>query len=293
MLEVRDQVVSYGAIQAVRGVSLTASPGAITAIVGANGAGKSSLPRAVSGLAPVRSGQILWDGIDITRVSPSRRAALRLAHAMEGRRIFRHLSIEENLQLAWQLGRRRNTSDAAGARVFATFPILRERRRVHAGLLSGGQQQMMIVSSAAICDPTYLLLDESSLGLAPIIVRDLRVLYSTLTRGRLAEQIAALALKVLAHGYVFREGRIVRDGPSRELADTDLVPALSSAYLYCNREDRVMSRFDSYAAKYSSIHMRRENGILEMRLHTDNGPLRWGLVPTPSPTWRMTATTAW
>ncbi len=236
MLEVRDLVVSYGAIQAVRGVSLTASPGAITAIVGANGAGKSSLLRAISGLAPVRSGQILLDGKDITRVSPSRRAALGLAHAMEGRRIFRQLSGEEDLQLAGQCGRRRNTWDAALARVFATFPVLREKRRVHAGLLSGGQQQMMIVSSATICDPSYLLLDEPSLGLAPIIVNEIYAFFTQRcheegTTVLLAEQMAALALKVSAHGYVFRQGRIVRGGPSRELVDTGLVAALSSAYL--------------------------------------------------------------
>lgn len=236
MLEIRDLVVSYGAIEAVRGISLTAAPGAITAIVGANGAGKSSLMRAISGLAPVRSGQILLDGTDITRVSPSRRAALGLAHAMEGRRIFRQLTVEENLQLAWQFGRRRNSWSDALARVFATFPILREKRRTQAGLLSGGQQQMMIVSAATICDPSYLLLDEPSLGLAPIIVNEIYAFFTercreTGTTVLLAEQMAALALTVSTHGYVLRRGRIVREGPSKELVDTGLVAALSSAYL--------------------------------------------------------------
>ncbi|MGE0420410.1 MAG: ATP-binding cassette domain-containing protein, partial [Acetobacteraceae bacterium] len=107
MLEIRDLAVSYGAVEAVRGISLTAAPGAITAIVGANGAGKSSLLRAITGLAPIKGGQVLLDGKDITHVSPSRRAQMGLAHAMEGRRIFRQLTVEENLQLAWQFGRRR------------------------------------------------------------------------------------------------------------------------------------------------------------------------------------------
>jgi len=236
MLEVRDLVVSYGAIEAVRGVSLTAAPGAITAIVGANGAGKSSLLRAISGLAPVRGGQILLDGKDITSIAANRRAALGLAHAMEGRRIFRQLSVEENLQLAWQFGRRRNAWDGALDRVFTTFPILKEKRRSQAGLLSGGQQQMLIVSAATIGNPSYLLLDEPSLGLAPIIVQEIYAFFTERCREDgttvlLAEQMAALALKVSAHGHVLRQGKVVREGPSQELIDSGLVAALSSAYL--------------------------------------------------------------
>lgn len=236
MLEVRDLVVSYGVVEAVRGISLTAATGAITAIVGANGAGKSSLLRAISGLAPVRSGQVLLDGQDITRLSPSRRSKLGLSHAMEGRRIFRQLSVEENLRLAWQFGRRRNSWDSALARAFDTFPVMKEKRRVQAGLLSGGQQQMVIVSAATICDPSYLLLDEPSLGLAPIIVNEIYAFFTARCREDgttvlLAEQMATLALKVSAHGYVFRQGRIVHAGSSRELVETGLVAALSSAYL--------------------------------------------------------------
>ena len=236
MLEIRDLVVSYGAIEAVRGVTMTAAPAAITAIVGANGAGKSSLMRAVSGLAPVRSGQILLDGKDITSVSASRRSQLGLAHAMEGRRIFRQLSVEENLQLAWQFGRRRNTWATALERVFNTFPILMEKRRTQAGLMSGGQQQMLIVSAATICNPAYLLLDEPSLGLAPIIVQEIYTFFTERCREDgttvlLSEQMAALALKVSVHGYVLRQGKVVREGPSQELIDSGLVAALSSAYL--------------------------------------------------------------
>ena len=236
MLELRNLIVSYGAIEAVRGVSLTAAPGAITAIVGANGAGKSSLLRAISGLAPVQGGQILLEGQDLTRMPASRRTRLGLTHAMEGRRIFRQLTVEENLQLFWQFGRRRNAWAQAIERVFATFPILKEKRRTQAGLLSGGQQQMVIVSAATIGNPSYLLLDEPSLGLAPIIVQEIYNFFTERCREDgttvlLAEQMAALALKVSAHGYVLRQGSVVRDGSSRELLETGLVAALSAAYL--------------------------------------------------------------
>ena len=236
MLEVRDLVVSYGAIEAVRGISITAQSGTIAAVVGANGAGKSSLLRAISGLAPVRSGQILLDGKDITRVPASQRAKLGLSHAMEGRRIFRQLTVEENLQLAWQFGRRRNAWASAVERVFATFPILQEKRRTQAGLLSGGQQQMMIVSAATICEPSHLLLDEPSLGLAPLIVQEIYRFITTSCEAHgttvlLAEQMAKLALNVSQYGYVLRQGRVVREGASRELVETGIVAVLSAAYL--------------------------------------------------------------
>lgn len=236
MLEVNDLVVSYGAVEAVRGVSLQAAPGAITAIVGANGAGKSSLLRAITGLAPIRSGQVRLDGQDITRVPASQRAQLGLAHAMEGRRIFRQLTVEENLRLAWKFGRRRNEWSGALERVFQTFPILKEKRRSDAGLLSGGQQQMLIVSAATICEPSYLLLDEPSLGLAPIVVREIYAFFTERCRENgttvlLAEQMAAMALNVSSYGYVLRQGQVVREGPSVELVNSGLIAALSSAYL--------------------------------------------------------------
>ena len=236
MLEIRDLVVSYGAVEAIRGVSLTPPPRAITAIIGANGAGKSSLLRAISGIAPVRSGHILLDGRDITRMPTQQRASLGIAHAMEGRRIFRQLTVEENLQLAWRFGRRNTPWPRAVAQVYANFPVLAERCRAQAGLLSGGQQQMLIVSAATICNPPYLLLDEPSLGLAPIVVREIYAFLTERCREHgttvlLAEQMAKLALNVSAHGCVLRQGRVVREGSAQELIDTGLVAALSAAYL--------------------------------------------------------------
>ncbi len=223
MLEVRDLVVNYGAIQAVRGCQPEPLPPARSPP--SSGPTVRASPRCCARSPAWRryeAARYCWTARISRGFPPSRRAALGLAHAMEGRRIFRQLSVEENLQLAWQFGRRRNTWDAALARVFATFPVLREKRRVHAGLLSGGQQQMMIVSSATICDPSYLLLDEPSLGLAPIIVNEIYAFFTQRcheegTTVLLAEQMAALALKVSAHGYVFRQGP---HRPGRSVAGT-------------------------------------------------------------------------
>jgi branched-chain amino acid transport system ATP-binding protein len=155
---------------------------------------------------------------------------------MEGRRIFRQLSVEENLRLAWRFGRRSNLWGDALDRVYRTFPILRETRRSDAGLLSGGQQQMLIVSAATIGDPPYLLLDEPSLGLAPIMVREIYAFFTERCRANgttvlLAEQMAAMALNVSAQGYVLRQGQVVREGPSADLIASGLIAALSSAYL--------------------------------------------------------------
>ncbi|GGG24077.1 ABC transporter ATP-binding protein [Caldovatus sediminis] len=222
MLEVQDLRVAYGAVQALQGVTLGATAGRITAVLGANGAGKSSLLRAISGIAPVAGGRILLDGRDITALPAPARARLGLAHAMEGRRLFRQLSVEENLRLAWNFGSRNVPLDQAMAEVQQRFPILGERARTPAGLLSGGQQQMLILSCATIRGPRYLLLDEPSLGLAPIIVRQIYAFITDYTRHSrttvvIAEQMATLALKVSDRAYVLRRGRLVLEGSSADL----------------------------------------------------------------------------
>lgn len=236
MLEIRDLVVTYGAICAVNGVSLTVSPGEITALVGANGAGKSSVLRAISGLARVQSGSILIDGVDLTSLPPARRAGMGLAHAMEGRRIFRQLTTDENLRLAWHFSARNSPLGVALDRVYADFPILAQKRDVKAGLLSGGQQQMVILSSAAIGVPRYLILDEPSLGLAPIIVQEIYAFFvhrceQEGTAVLLAEQMATLALKVSNRGYIMRHGKVIHSGSSADLVADGTVAALSAAYL--------------------------------------------------------------
>ncbi len=235
MLEVRNLAVRYGAIEAVRGVSLTARPGVITAVLGANSAGKSSLLKAISGLVPVASGEIRLDGEDITALPPHRRARAGLAHALEGRRLFHPLSVEENLRLAWDFSAATGSFEAALATAFGSFPVLKERRHSPARTLSGGQQQMLILSCSLIRRPKYLLLDEPSLGLAPIVVQQIFRFIGAVARERgtavlLSEQMASLALKVADYGYLLRRGQWVREGPAAELARAD-VQELSAAYL--------------------------------------------------------------
>jgi branched-chain amino acid transport system ATP-binding protein len=236
MLELRDLSVRYGAVRALEGVSLKAEPGGITAILGANGAGKSSLMRAVSGIAPVAAGQVLLEGRDITALPPPARARLGVAHAMEGRRLFRQLAVEDNLKLAWSFGARSVKLAASLAEVYARFPILETKARTVAGLLSGGQQQMLILSCTTIRSPRFLLLDEPSLGLAPIIVQQI---YGFITDYAarsgivvvIAEQMATLALKVSRQGLVLRRGRVVLAGAGEELLRGKDGKTLAASYL--------------------------------------------------------------
>lgn len=240
MLEIDELGVHYGAIEALKSVSLNVPTGTKAAILGANGAGKSSLLRAISGLAPVTSGRIRFDGVDITHLSAAARARLGIAQAMEGRRLFRQMSVEENLRLAWHFGRRDSTLRAALAQalgqVYERFPILGERSRIAAGLLSGGQQQMLILSCATIRAPRLLLLDEPSLGLAPIIVTQIYAYITEFARTSgvtvvLTEQMAALALKVSDHAFVLRRGAVVLEGASAALLARGAASELSAAYL--------------------------------------------------------------
>ncbi|MFG1374259.1 ABC transporter ATP-binding protein [Xanthobacter oligotrophicus] len=235
MLEVRGLDVAYGAIKAVRGVDLTATSGQITALIGANGAGKSSLMRAVSGITPPARGAILLDGEDITRMPAHERARRGLAHAMEGRRIFHQHTVEENLVTAWHFRRPDGSFKDALDQVYDRFSILRERRRAKAGTLSGGQQQTLILSMATLHSPRFLLLDEPSLGLAPVIVSQIFDFIRDYARADrvvlLSEQLATLALRVADQGYVLKHGEVVTRGSRAELSSRGIADSLSSAYL--------------------------------------------------------------
>jgi branched-chain amino acid transport system ATP-binding protein len=236
MLELQGLTVRYGAVQALEDVSLQARAGGITAILGANGAGKSSLMRAVSGIAPVTAGHILLDGQDITALPPVERARLGIAHAMEGRRLFRQLTVEDNLKLAWSFGARKLPLAASLAEIYDRFPILKEKARIAAGLLSGGQQQMVILSCTTIRSPRCLLLDEPSLGLAPIIVQQIYAFITNYAARSgiivvIAEQMATLALRVSSHGLVLRRGRAVLQGSSAELLHGNDGTTLAATYL--------------------------------------------------------------
>ncbi|RYJ03223.1 MAG: ABC transporter ATP-binding protein [Acetobacteraceae bacterium] len=230
MLEVENLSVSYGAVRALEDVTLSAAAGSTTAVLGANGAGKSSLLRAISGIAPVSAGRIRLEGRDVTALPPQARAKLGLAHAMEGRRLFKQMTVEENLRLAWSFGARAAPLPRALEEVYARFPILAEKARTASGLLSGGQQQMVILSCTTIRSPRVLLLDEPSLGLAPIIVRQIYAFISDFARDSgatvvISEQMATVALKVADHGVALRRGRVVRAGTSRELLGSSLAEA--------------------------------------------------------------------
>ncbi|MCE5241502.1 ABC transporter ATP-binding protein [bacterium] len=229
MLDIRDLHVSYGGIAALQGVSLEVREGEIVSLIGANGAGKSTLLKAISGLVPWR-GAMRFGTSDLARVPAHRITALGLAHVPEGRGIFANLTVFENLKLAtWTRGDRAQVAHDY-ERVYGLFPRLAERRRQLAGLLSGGEQQMLAMARALMTRSRLMLLDEPSMGLAPVLVRDIfRVLHDINQAGTtvlLVEQNARQALKLAHRAYVLETGRIVKAGPSAELAqDQSLIEA--------------------------------------------------------------------
>ncbi|HEV8462878.1 MAG TPA: ABC transporter ATP-binding protein [Gaiellaceae bacterium] len=224
LLELRDVHARYGEIRALHGVSLTVEEGAFVAVLGANGAGKSTTLRAISGTVKT-SGDVLLDGSKLLRRTPEAMARRGVAHVPEGRGTFSSLTVLDNLRLgAWT---QRGTSQRDLARVFEFFPNLYERRAQQAGTLSGGEQQMLALGRAMMAKPRLLLLDEPSLGLAPLVVREI---FATLRRMNesgttivVVEQNASLALSSASHAFVLETGRIVLDGPSEELRSNESV----------------------------------------------------------------------
>jgi branched-chain amino acid transport system ATP-binding protein len=230
LLEIDNLVVRYGAVQALKGVSLRAAEGEIVTLIGANGAGKSTLMRTLSGLIAAHSGQIRYDGKSLIGVPPHEIVALGIAQAPEGRMVFANLSVEDNLELGAY--RRKNGPQIREDRdsMFALFPRLGERRRQSAGTLSGGEQQMLAIGRALMARPRLLLLDEPSLGLAPLLVREIfRTIREINQRGvtvLLVEQNAHMALSIAGRGYVLETGRVaVEDLASRLLQNEDVKKA--------------------------------------------------------------------
>jgi branched-chain amino acid transport system ATP-binding protein len=232
LLEVRDLTVSYGAIEAVRGLSFSVEQGSIVTIIGSNGAGKSSTLLAVSGLVRPRSGTIMFAGRDITRLRPHLIVRAGLAQVPEGRAVLGPLTVEENLDLgAWTLKEETNLVDAR-RRVYSLFPRLSERRRQLAGSLSGGEQQMLAIGRALMCNPRLLLLDEPSMGLAPVVVSELfrtvRDVHESGTTVLLVEQNARQAMRMSHYTIVLSHGTVLRQGASETLlAD----PVILEAFL--------------------------------------------------------------
>ena len=225
LLEVDDVAVSYGHVAALKGVSLEVPDGGIVAIIGSNGAGKSTTLRAISGLAPIISGEIRFDGRRIDGLAAHQVVKRGIAHVPEGRRVFADMTVEENLRTGAFLRRDRDAVGADLAEVFQRFPRLDERRRQRAKSLSGGEQQMLAIGRALMNGPRLLLLDEPSMGLAPVIVDEIAgILREIAARGVpvvLVEQNAELALALAQYAYVLETGNIALSGPARELHDND------------------------------------------------------------------------
>ena len=232
LLEIRDASVNFGKVSAIRNVSMNVPDGGIVTIIGGNGAGKTTTLRAISGLSPLKSGEIQFDGERIDHLSADRIVARGIAHVPEGRRIFPDLTVEENLRTGAFLRRDQGAIENDIKDVYARFPRLHERRRQLAKTMSGGEQQMLAIGRALMSKPRLLLMDEPSMGLAPIIVEEIAEIIKDINAEGvpvvLVEQNAELALDLADYAYVLETGDMALEGPAKELHDNDHVRA---AYL--------------------------------------------------------------
>jgi branched-chain amino acid transport system ATP-binding protein len=234
LLEVRDAVVHYGRIQALHGVSLTVREGELVTLLGSNGAGKTTMMRAISGLRPLTSGSVWFDGQDVSRIKAHRRVTDGLIQAPEGRGVFPGMTVVENLEMGCY-GRKFPSRSEHRERldwVLETFPRLAERRSQVGGTLSGGEQQMLAIGRALMARPKVLLLDEPSMGLAPMVISQIfRIISEINTQGTtvlLVEQNAQQALSRSDRAYILETGRVTREGVARDLLKDDSIRA---AYL--------------------------------------------------------------
>ena len=232
LLEVRDLNVSYGAIRALHGVSFHVNEGEVVTLIGANGAGKSTTLRTISGLLPVTSGQVIYDGDDITGFEASRIVRKGVIHVPEGRRIFAPLTVRENLEMGAFTRTDKSEIEETMEHVFSFFPRLKERLEQAGGTLSGGEQQMLAVGRALMAKPRLLLMDEPSMGLAPILVEEIFNIIGEISQEGvtilLVEQNASMALSVADRGYVLETGVIHLEGAADMLAKD---PDVRAAYL--------------------------------------------------------------
>jgi branched-chain amino acid transport system ATP-binding protein len=233
MLEINNLQVGYGAIPALHGISLSVKAGSIVTLIGANGAGKTTALKAISGLLKPKTGEILYEGKNIAGLPPHHIVKLGLSHVPEGRMIFTNLTVLENLQLGAYLEKDRRVIRRELEHVFGLFPRLQERQPQLAGTLSGGEQQMLAIGRALMGRPRLLLLDEPSLGLAPLLIKTIFEKIVEINREQgltvlLVEQNANLALEISHFGYVLETGRIALSGESASLRQN---PQVQSAYL--------------------------------------------------------------
>lgn len=232
MLTVNDINVYYGAIQAVRGVSFEVAEGEIVTLIGANGAGKSTILKTISGLLRTKTGGISFCGKDIKATAPHKIVQMGVAHVPEGRRVFARMTVEENLEMGAYTQAGASRLAASLEDVFLRFPRLKERRKQVAGTLSGGEQQMLAMGRALMSRPKLMMLDEPSMGLAPLLVEQIFDIILELNKAGvtilLVEQNARMALSIAARGYVLETGRIALAAPASELLHNE---AVKKAYL--------------------------------------------------------------
>lgn len=232
MLEIKNLSVSYGAIEAVKDISLTVNDGEIVSLIGANGAGKTTTLHTITGLTPAQSGSVMFNGVDLLKTHSNKIVTLGMAHIPEGRHVFTRMSVQENLEMGAFSLKDRSHMTADLNMVFDYFPRLKERRNQLAGTLSGGEQQMLAVARGLMSRPKILLLDEPSMGLAPIIVNQIYDLIREIRDSGitvlLVEQNARKALGICDYAYVLENGKINLSGSGEELLKSD---AVRKAYL--------------------------------------------------------------
>ena len=232
MLEVRDLQVYYGMIHAIKGISFDVNQGEVIALIGANGAGKTTTLHTITGLLAPKSGSVLFEGKDITKVPAHKIVSMGMAHVPEGRRVFAELSVYENLKMGAYTRKDKKEIEESLANVYKRFPRLEERKNQMAGTLSGGEQQMLAMGRALMSKPKIILMDEPSMGLSPIFVNEIFDIIREVSEGGttvlLVEQNAKKALSIADRGYVLETGNIVLEGDAKMLLDNDQV---KKAYL--------------------------------------------------------------
>jgi branched-chain amino acid transport system ATP-binding protein len=232
LLEVENLTVHYDKVEAVKGISLSVDEGSISTLIGANGAGKTSILKAISGLIKLSTGEVRFEGARIDHLPAHRIVGLGIAHVPEGRRLFGLMTVKHNLRLGAYLQRDKGQLEESFQLVYRHFPILKERENQLAKTLSGGQQQMVAMGRALMARPKVILMDEPSLGLAPIMVAEIAKIIDSLKEAGLSvvlvEQNASLALKLADRGYVLETGTIALEGKSADLIGNDYV---KKAYL--------------------------------------------------------------
>ena len=230
MLEIKELNVSYGAVHAIHGESIKVNDGEIVSLIGANGAGKTTILRTISGLKKADSGEIIFDGADLRKTEPSKIISLKLAHVPEGRHIFPDMTVEENLEMGAYADA--TNAEAVMEDVYERFPRLKERRKQLAGTLSGGEQQMLAVGRALMAQPKMILMDEPSMGLSPLLVKEIFSIIKEVNKKGitilLVEQNAKMALSISDRAYVLETGKITIEGPAQDLLNDERV---KKAYL--------------------------------------------------------------